>query len=121
MTNNITIKCNECGHEKMMGRDEIADLMARFNLEIVSGQTINESLKFRCSKCGSRDIAIADSEKTKENFDDSTESVSKIQCPYDGFTHKKGTLCPNFANHKSVSSHRRKQSANDMYVRKRSE
>lgn len=121
MTNRITIKCSKCGHEKIMSPNEIADLASRFGVKLDCNLDIQESIKFRCSKCNSREIVILDLGQAEEYFDDSSDSVTMVQCPYDGFTHKKGTLCPNFANHNGVSSHRKKQKANDMYVRKRSD
>lgn len=118
--NNIILKCDKCGHEKSISPEQISAFESKYGFEIrSSGDLKSLRLKFCCSSCSSKQISITDNNQSIEDLVILQKEMT--QCPYDGTMYIKGTLCPNFARHKSVKTHRNKRKANDMYTRRRGE
>lgn len=119
--NDIILKCNKCGYEKILGQKQISDLESKLGFLITNATDLNNShIKLVHSKCGSVKITIVE-DKTTEKELGGSESNKMIHCPFDGTIYKKGTLCPKFAEHKSITAHRGKRKANDIYTRHRGE
>jgi len=107
------LKCDECGHEKIINSGYISYLETKSGIKIESDTDFSDlNLRFCCTKCGSTVVSFCI--KDLNNNARESEKVL-IKCPYDGMTYEKGKLCPNFVNHNKITSHRKKRKANDMY------
>lgn len=120
MANNIILKCKECAHKKTLNPEAVLALAEKHGLVVSDSEDlINSRLNFCCSKCGSKKFIIFD--EGAANTEENRAQKEMVQCSYDGTMYQKGTLCPNFASHQDVRTHRNKRKANDMYSRHRGE
>lgn len=122
MIDSIRVRCNECGHIKVLNQSEVVEV----DLIIAQGANKNElsavNKNLRCSNCGSKHSSISINSEVSTNIFEvkSSDRKNLSKCSYDGLIYKTGSICPNYAAHKDIKKHRGKGKANDFYENRRS-
>lgn len=120
MIDSIRVRCNECGHNKVLNQSEIVEV----DLTVTRGANKNKlsavNKNLRCTNCGSKHSSISINSEVDIFEVKSSDRENLSKCPYDGLMYKTGSICPNYAAHKDIKKHRGKSKANDFYENRRS-